>query len=152
MMIEYLNVTKTLSVNSDQAWSLIRAIGGLELWFPAIASCRVSGAGVGAERAMSLRDGAGIIDRIDEINDAERRFRYTRTVAPFACSRYLGTVEVRDDNGNTTVSWTLELDVDQAARDELVAFLTDALSDGITGLERYIKAQADIDDNNLTIA
>lgn len=134
-MIEYVNVTKTLSAGSDKVWSAIRGIGGLERWFPIIATCRVNGAGVGAIRIMTLNDGAEIKDRIDEINDTARRFRYTRTESPFPVNRYLGTVEVRDDNCKTTLSWTLELDISPEVRDELTSLLTGALSDGIDGLE-----------------
>jgi len=154
-MIESLNVTKTLSVSSDKVWAAISGIGGLEHWFPVIAGCRVTGAGVGAMRVLELTDGAVIKDRIEEINDAERRFRYTRTDSPFPVSRYLGTVDVHDDNGKTTVSWAVELDVSAEARDELLAFLTGALSDGIAGLEHHIKADAGIafltEDKNLTV-
>lgn len=138
-MIEYLNVTKTLAVSSDKVWSAIRGIGGLEHWFSIIATCRVSGAGIGAVRVMELTDGAEIKDRIEEINDAARRFRYTRTESPFPVSHYLGTVEVRDDNGKTALSWSLELDVNPEVRDDLVSLLTGALSEGIDGLEQDLQ-------------
>ena len=138
-MIEYVNVTKILSAGSDKVWSAIRGIDGLERWFPIIATCRVNGAGVGAIRIMTLNDGAEIKDRIDEINDTARRFRYTRTESPFPVNRYLGTVEVRDDNGKTALSWTLELDISPEVRDELTSLLTGALSDGIDGLEQDLQ-------------
>ena len=53
-MIEQINVTKILTVNADQAWAAISAIGGLDRWFPIIADCSVLGAGVGATRFPDL--------------------------------------------------------------------------------------------------
>jgi len=141
-MIEYVNVTKTISVGSDKVWAAISAIGGLDQWFPIIAECCVNGDGVGAVRIMKLADGSEINDRIEEINDAEKRFRYTRTACPFPVSRYLGTVELRDDNGGTAVSWTIEMDVAAQDRDDMVALITGALSDGIDGLGRYLMADS----------
>lgn len=139
-MIECVNVTKTIPVGSDKAWAAISAIGGLDQWFPIIGECCVSGEGVGAVRIMKLADGSEINDRIEEINDAEKRFRYTRTACPFPVSRYLGTVTVRDDNGGTAVSWTIEMDVAAEDRDGLVALVTSALSDGIDGLGQHLMA------------
>lgn len=139
-MLEVLNVTKTIAGQSDQVWSAISSIDGLDRWFPVISSCRVEGKGVGAIRIMTLADGAEMRDRVLEIDHVARRFRYERTHSPFPVSKYLGTVEVRDSAGSgSEVSWTVNLDVSAEAREQLVSRLKNSLSDGIRGLERDLQ-------------
>lgn len=139
-MLEILNVTKTIASQSDQVWSAISSIGGLDRWFPIISSCRVEGAGVGAIRILTLADGAEMRDRVLEIDHAARRFRYERTHSPFPVNKYLGTIDVRDSAGSESeVSWTVNLDVTAEAREQLVSLLKNALSDGISGLERDLQ-------------
>lgn len=139
-MNEKLKVTKTINVSTDKIWAAISGIGGLDRWFPIITSCRVEGEGVGAIRVLGLGDGSEIRDRIEEIDHKERRVRYLRTDHPFPVSRYIGTVEVRDgESGQSEVTWTIEIDVAAEARDELVGFLTTALSDGIGGIEQDLR-------------
>ena len=82
-MIEQINITKTLTVNADQAWAAISGIGGLDRWFPIIADCSVLGAGVGATRVLTLVDGGKITDRIETIYHQQRSLRYNRIESPF---------------------------------------------------------------------
>jgi hypothetical protein len=139
-VLETLNATKTIDAQSDAVWAAIAAIGGLDCWFSVIEDCRVEGAGAGARRFLSLAGGGEIEDRIEDIDHQRRRFRYTRTCSPFPVKRYVGVVEVRPaPEGRTEVSWTVDIEVAPDAKDELVAFLTRALSDVISGLERDLR-------------
>lgn len=142
-MIETLNVTKTMAVPADQAWQAIAQINGLDHWFPVIVDCTVTGNGVGATRILTLSTGEKITDRIEAIDHHERRFRYNRIESPFPVSRYLGTVDICQLGPDSSeIVWTLEIDVDNEKRDELVGFLKQTLSDGIDGLERDLASSA----------
>jgi uncharacterized protein YndB with AHSA1/START domain len=138
-MIATVNVTKLLKAPSESVWKAIRSIGGLERWFPLIDTCRLEGEGVGAVRIMGLAGGGEIRDRILEIADSDRLTRYHRFQSPFPVKSYIGTVEVRDaDDRGTVISWEVRVDVAERDRDELLAFIERALSDGIDGLEREL--------------
>lgn len=142
-MIETLNVTKTMAVPADQAWQAIAQINGLDHWFPVIVDCTVTGNGVGATRILTLSTGEKITDRIEAIDHHGRRFRYNRIESPFPVSRYLGTVDICQLGPDSSeIVWTLEIDVDNEKRDELVGFLKQTLSDGIDGLERDLASSA----------
>jgi hypothetical protein len=134
-MIETIDVVKTIHVPGAKAWAAIRAIGGLERWFSAIATCRVDDEGAGAIRTLGLADGGEIEDRIVEIDDSARRFRYQRFRHPFPVASYQGKVVVREiTDSDCEVTWSVEIDVEAAAREDMIAFLRGALSDGISGL------------------
>jgi hypothetical protein len=136
-MIAKLNVTKIITANANLTWSAISSIGGLERWFPMITGCSVSGTGEGATRILTLADGAKIKDRIEAIDHQLRRLRYTRIESPFPVQSYLGTVEVRKVNDDSSeVSWTVEFDVQEEQRDAMIEFLHTVLAQGIQGLEQ----------------
>jgi hypothetical protein len=138
-MIEKISVNKTINVSGDRVWAAIRNIGGLERWFPIIAACRVEGDGVGAIRFLGLVDGRELRDRIEEIDDSARRFRYLRTHHPLPVSSYKGVVLVRDaEDGKAEAIWTVEIEVAAEARDDVAAFIRSALSDGLDGLSREL--------------
>lgn len=139
-MIEHIDIVKTIDVPSDEAWAAIRGIGGLDRWFPVISTCRVEGDGVGAIRTLGLVQGGEMKDRIEEIDDEARQVRYLRTHHPLPAASYEGTVRVRDlGGGKSEVAWSVRVEVAPEHRDELVAFIGGALSDGIVGLGKDLQ-------------
>ncbi|PWB80483.1 MAG: polyketide cyclase [Methylocystaceae bacterium] len=139
-MMETIVVTKTIGAPVEKVWSAIRAIDGLDRWFPVIETSRVEGEGVGATRVLGLADGGELHDRVLEIADAERRFRYERFRSPFPVESYLGTVQVRDaGHGRSDVSWTVVIEAADDVAPGLAEFLHAALSDGIDGLEKDLR-------------
>lgn len=140
-MIESVNVSKSMQIPAERVWEAIAGIGGLDRWFPVISACRVIGSGAGAMRILTLADGGEITDRVELIDHRHRCFQYNRIESPFPVSRYLGTVAVNESaDGGSEISWTVEIDVPEAQRDELLVFIQQALSGGIDGLERELLA------------
>src|SRR5205807_6393628 len=118
----------------------VRGIDGLDRWFPVIATCTVQGTGVGAMRVMGLEGGGELHDRIEELDESARRLRYLRVAHPFPVTRYLGTVEVREERaGAAELCWTIALEVEPADRDATAAFLFQAISDGVAGMARELE-------------
>lgn len=139
-MLATVNVTKVVDAPVEKIWLAIRSIDGLDRWFPIIESRRVDGRqGVGAIRTLRLVGGGEMRDRIVEIADTERRFRYERFELPFPVENYRGTVEARGRaDHRSDVIWRVQFEVAAEKRDELVALIEGALSDGIDGLGRAL--------------
>ncbi len=138
-MLATANVTKTVDAPVEKVWLAIRSIDGLDRWFPIIDSCRVDGQGVGAIRTMGLVGGGEMRDRVVEIADAERRFRYERFELPFPVENYRGIVEARGRaDHRSEIVWGIQFEVAAEKRGELVAFIEGAISDGIDGLEQEL--------------
>lgn len=138
---ETIRIKKSIAVDAAKAWSAIRGIGGLDRWFPVIATCRVEDAGVGATRILTLKpDGAELRDTILEISDSSKRFRYQRVKSPFPISEYFGTVEVQPDGpARSILTWNVDIKVTPAHRDEMITLLNKAISGGVDGLEKDLK-------------
>ncbi|MBM3577819.1 MAG: SRPBCC family protein [Alphaproteobacteria bacterium] len=135
-----VNITKRLDASAERAWAAIAGIGGLDRWFPIISDCRVEGAGVGAWRIMTLANGEEMRDRIMEIDAGARRLRYERPHHPFPVKDYAGVVEIHDDGeAHSVLSWTVRFDVDAEHRDEVVALIHSAISDGVDGLNKELR-------------
>ncbi len=133
-MSQKIKITHTIRAPVDDVWRAISGIGGLDKWFPIIATCEVTGNGIGATRVCGLADGAKLYETVKEIDDEARRFRYSIDDSPLPISGYLGTVEMHAVGDDTELSWSAEFDVDPAARDAIVTMLEGALGDGIKGL------------------
>ncbi len=137
-----VTVTKVIDVKPQDAWNAIRSIGGLDRWFPIIAKCRVEGQGVGAKRVCELANGVTLFERVEQIDDAAKVFKYSITESPLPIRNYLGTVQVRNaSTGKTEVTWSARFDVRDAQRDEMVGMLNGAFADGIQGLEKDLKTR-----------
>lgn len=138
-MLATANVTKIVDAPVEKVWLAIRSIDGLDRWFPIIDSCRVDGQGVGAIRTVGLVGGGEMRDRVVEIADAERRFRYERFELPFPGENYRGMVEARGRaDHRSEIVWGIQFEVAAEKRDELVAFIEGAISDGIDGFEQEL--------------
>jgi hypothetical protein len=85
---------------------------------------------------MTSNDGVELRDRVLEIDPVAKQFRCERTHSPFPVNKYLGAVDVRDKTASSCdVSWTVQIEVAEEAREPLAALLKQALSDGISSLE-----------------
>ncbi len=134
-------IRQTIEVPAEESWAAIRGIDGLDRWFPIIHGCTVKGSGVGALRILAIGDGAELHDQIEKIDDATRTFVYLRTVHPFPCNRYVGTVVVSElGPSRSEVTWTIETDVSPANREGLSAFVTSAIGDGLVGMAAELES------------
>jgi len=133
-------VARKITVPSDRAWEAIRAIGRLDVWFPAIALCRVEGDGVGANRYLTLRHGGDVTDRIVEIDPTRRRLAYERTRSPLPVSSYRGTVEVFDSfDSLAVVVWTVDFESNPDDSGKVSETLRTAIGAGVDGMERDLR-------------
>jgi hypothetical protein len=86
----------------DEVWSLIGDFGGA--WHPLTARVGVTGTGIGQLRTIETVDGREIVERLEAIDNGERRFRYT-SIAGMPVSHYTGQLEVKPSGGGSVVDW-----------------------------------------------
>ncbi len=134
-------IIKKLIVPADVVWAAIRKIGGLDVWFPIIETCRVDGDGVGALRYMTLSDGGEIKDTIEKIDDTNMRLVYLRPISPFPVTYYKGTVEVfKSYDGLGIVVWTIDFESTPENSLSVAELVKGAISDGIDGMEKDLQS------------
>jgi uncharacterized protein YndB with AHSA1/START domain len=133
-MDEQVFVQRVIAAPHDKVWAAVAGVDGLERWFPVIDGCRLEGSGVGCLRVMDLAGGGEMRDRLVEIDDDTQRLVYNRIAHPFPTSKYIGRVNVRPHGDSAVLTWTVDIDVPEAQRAELAAFLTGAIADGVAGM------------------
>jgi hypothetical protein len=94
-----------LDASADKVWALIGAFGGT--WHPLIAQVRLTGTGIGQLRTIETIDGKQMIERLDAIDNAGRRYRYSN-VCGVGASNYTGTFGVTSKGAGSTVTWRVQ--------------------------------------------
>jgi len=94
-----------LAAPPDAVWSVI---GRFALdWHPAVARVRLTGTGIGQLRALGTVDGREIVERLEEIDNTKRSYRYA-LVAGVPASRYAGTIDVRPNGSGSIADWRVD--------------------------------------------
>ena len=132
-----VKVTRKLGASVDTTWNAIEGIGRLDVWYPSISDCTVTGAGVGAERRLILDGGLGeMLDIVRAVDPDQKRLTYERVESPFPVSSYVGTVEVFSSyDGLAVVAWTVEFESEPDMADFVRDLLTGGIGDGVAGMD-----------------
>jgi mxaD protein len=128
----------TIPASADDVWQTVRDFGSIDDYVPPIASATLSGSGVGAERTLTLADGAQVIERLDELNDDARTLRYSIVESPLPVENYASTLSVTS-NGDAAcaVTWASEFDVVDAPDDEIASTFAELYAAGLAGLKEH---------------
>jgi hypothetical protein len=94
-----------LAASPDDVWSVI---GQFSLdWHPAVARVRLIGEGVGQLRRLETRDGREIVERLEEVDDTKRSYRYS-LVSGVPASHYAGVIDVGPKGSGSVAEWRVE--------------------------------------------
>lgn len=90
-MIE-IDVRTTIPAPADAVWNELRSFEGIENWLPMIERSEVRGRGAGATRVCTTGDGGRLVERLEDVDDGERRPVYTIQEAPMPLEDYRSTM------------------------------------------------------------
>src|SRR5262245_7583454 len=89
----------------DNMWSVI---GQFNLqWHPGVARARLIGECVGQLRRLQTRDGREIVERLAEVDNTKRSYRYT-LISGVAASHYAGVIDVKPKANGSIAEWRVE--------------------------------------------
>lgn len=128
----------TIPATANDVWQTVRDFGAINEFVPPIISSELSGEGVGAERALTLEDGAQVIERLEALNDEARTLRYSIVEAPLPITNYASTLSVTAHGDATCeVTWASEFDVVDAPDDEVASTFAELYAAGLAGLKEH---------------
>src|SRR5262249_21489780 len=94
-----------LAAPPDDVWSVI---GQFNLqWHPAVARARLIGEGLGQLRKLETRDGREIVERLAEVDNTNRSYRYT-LISGVPASHYAGVINVKPKASGSVAEWRVE--------------------------------------------
>ena len=118
-------VEKKLDLPRKKVFDALVMFGGLEKQLSdTIASCEVTGSGIGAVRDLKMKDGGNIVERLDIAHD-DTVFGYSITfnnALPF--ENYVAVVTLEDAGNSTIARWGSNWDAKGATDAEVVESLT----------------------------
>lgn len=100
-------VIGTIRASAPRVWDLIGDFGGIAKWVPSVAKSRVEGKGIGMRRYVTLVNGATQVERLDEMNEAERYYRYSLVEGALPVTAYSAALWIRPayDSASSTIEW-----------------------------------------------
>jgi hypothetical protein len=129
-------VVKTVAAPVSAVWEQLSNFAGIQAGGP-IESVSFEGEGVGMTRSIGM--GGGIImERLEEHNEAARRFSYSilNDDSPLPFTGYAATVQLGDNGDDTTtVIWTGTFEPRGIPEAEAVNIATGIYAGGIKGAQ-----------------
>lgn len=120
----------------DKVWANISKASGVNEWLPMIETCTLEGQGEGAKRVCTTENGI-LNETILMIDHTNKTFKYAidkQTLFPI--NNVIGTMIVKDDNGNTRLDWTLAFSLeDEKAFPMIEEGVKGMYAAGVAGLE-----------------
>jgi Polyketide cyclase / dehydrase and lipid transport len=131
----------------DELWQLLSDFNNVAMWHPDVVLSRIeSGIGTqaGAVRAIRLRDGTPVRERLLAISGADHSYTYSVIEAPLPLRNHRSTVKLESlGNAKTRVTWTADFDALGVEPGELAAIVkSSVMVPGITGLRERVKHQS----------
>src|SRR5262245_20402828 len=94
-----------LAAPPDDVWSVI---GQFNLqWHPAVAQAHLIGEGLGQLRRLETCDGREIVERLADVDNTKRSYRYT-LISGVPASHYAGVIDVKPKANGSVAEWRVE--------------------------------------------
>lgn len=133
-----VNSTTELPVSAKTVWAVIGNFNALPDWHPAVAKSELKKQEGGTLRTLSLVGGGTIEEKLERIDDKERRYTYSIVSGPLPVNNYTSTLKVREagDGTGCTVEWSSEFEPKGAPEGDAVAAISGIYEAGFENLKK----------------
>lgn len=130
--------TTELPVPAKTVWAVIGNFNALPDWHPAVEKSELTKMDGGTLRKLSLVGGGTIEEKLEKIDDKERRYSYSIVSGPLPVSNYSSTLKVREaaSGKSCTVEWSSEFDAKGAPEGDAVAVISGIYEAGFENLKK----------------
>lgn len=127
----------TLNTDAETVWKTVGDFCGIAAWHPGVAHCEKDG----PRRILTLREGARLVDRQLERDDAAMRYTYTMEEGALPVSDdFRAVLQVNDLGDRTRVVWRAEFTPAPGQSDAMAsAVLGRIFEAGLDGLRRRLR-------------
>lgn len=136
-MKKIINTTHTIEATPERVWDIVSTGDGVDIWFPAITSCRLEGNGEGAKRICGSAAG-DLYETIEKIDHTNRTFQYSiNQQAMLPVTNILATMIVKGEHDQTRLDWIFECTLLDETQGEVVQqTIQELYAAGASGLEK----------------
>jgi len=126
-----------LQATADSIWATISDFGGIRSFLDAVTDCVTNGADVGSTRTLTLEGGIEVVERLEELDGANRRISYSIQESPLPVQDYVSTMQVIDDpTGGCQLRWSSRFDVMGVPEEDARGIIEGIYRMGFEGLDR----------------
>jgi hypothetical protein len=130
-----VSMQSPINMSADEVWKLIGQFNALPDWHPAVSSSKLEDGG--RIRRLSLLGGGEIVERLEQIDQGDRLYRYSIVSGPLPVANYTATLRVKDDGkGKAMVEWSSEFDPAGATETDAMAAITEVYKTGFENLRK----------------
>jgi hypothetical protein len=125
---------------ADAIWQAISDFRAACHYLATVVNCTVEGAGVGALRTLTSADGSTIVERLEALDQAAHRLRYSLlTDTPFR--NCLTTMAVRElASSQPELEWSATFESDGLPASEAAELMEGALAANCVALKQFMEA------------
>jgi hypothetical protein len=130
-----VSMQSPVSMSADELWKLIGQFNAIPEWHPAVSSSKLEDGG--RIRRLSLLGGGEIVERLEQIEQGDRLYRYSIVSGPLPVANYTATLRVKDDGkGKAIIEWSSEFDPAGATETDATAAVQDIYRMGFENLRK----------------
>jgi len=130
-----VSMQSPVNMSADDVWKLIGQFNALPDWHPAVTSSKLEDGG--RIRRLSLLGGGEIVERLEQIEQGDRLYRYSIVSGPLPVANYTATLRVKEDGkGKATVEWSSEFDPAGATETDATAAVQEIYKAGFEKLRK----------------
>ena len=132
-----ISKSTTLNAPANEVWGTVGDFNGIPKFVPVFSARAVDGAGVGARRTLTLRDGGTVLESLESLDDEARTLTYAIIESPLPLAGYVSTMAVRDlGDGRCEFNWSCSFDAQGAPEADVVAIVEGVYAAGLDGLRQ----------------
>ncbi len=133
-----VNVEMKTSVNASaqDVWQVVGDFSKLHKFVAAVSECVADSSEVGAQRTLTLQDGALLVERLESIDHDAKTLEYSIVSGPLPVANYRSKMEVREaGTEKCEVHWSSSFDASGASEEEAKGIIEGVYSMGFSGLK-----------------
>lgn len=130
-----VSLKSEINMGADELWKLIGQFNALPDWHPAVSTSKLEDGG--RVRRLTLLGGGEIVERLEQIDEGDRLYRYSIVSGPLPVANYTATLRVKEDSkGKSVVEWTSEFEPAGTSEPNAVAAIQDVYKAGFENLKK----------------
>lgn len=130
-----VSLQSPFGMSADDLWKMIGQFNALPEWHPAVSSSKLEDGG--RIRRLSLLGGGEIVERLEQIEEGDRLYRYSIVSGPLPVANYTATLRVKDgEDGKALVEWSSEFDPAGATEADATSAIQDMYQMGFDNLRK----------------
>jgi hypothetical protein len=126
-----------LNIPADTLWKTIGGFNALPDWHPAVAKSEATGELKGSTRTLNLAGGGTLVERLEDLNAADKLYRYSILSGPLPVADYVAEIHVKDNGDATsTVEWSSDFKPKDATEGDAVKAIQGVYQAGFDNLKK----------------